>query len=100
MPIFALTTLQKLKQVPAQLWVYLALGVLGLCLVVYAARRLRHLNAIVWIVIGCFVCGLLFFNWVYERNEPKFLTPVVEKIAPFFPSKIDYNKKQNDAPKR
>lgn len=27
------------------------------------------------------------FQWIWERNEPRFLTPYVNLIAPFFPSK-------------
>ena len=30
---------------------------------------------------------LIFFYWVYDRSEPRFLTPVIDKLAPFFPSK-------------
>ena len=39
------------------------------------------------------------FNWIYERNEPAFLTPIVEKIAPFFPAKDSYGAKQKTQPK-
>jgi len=42
---------------------------------------------------------VVFFSWVYNRNEPKFLTPIVEKIAPFFPSAGAYNAKQATSPK-
>jgi hypothetical protein len=47
-----------------------------------------------------FVVGtVVFFSWVYNRNEPKFLTPIIEKIAPFFPSAGAYNAKQQTQPK-
>ena len=26
------------------------------------------------------------FNWIYARNEPKFLTPYIDPIAQFFPT--------------
>ena len=32
-------------------------------------------------------------------SEPKFMTPIVEKIAPFFPSAGAYSSKQQSAPK-
>jgi hypothetical protein len=44
------------------------------------------------------VVSILFFSWVYNRNEPKWLTPVVEKIAPFFPTAGAYNNKQHKGP--
>ena len=47
-----------------------------------------------------FVAGtIVFFSWVYNRNEPKFMTPIVEKIAPFFPSAGSYASKQGTMPK-
>jgi hypothetical protein len=45
------------------------------------------------------VCSVVFFSWVYNRNEPKFMTPIVERIAPFFPSAGAYNAKQQTTPK-
>jgi hypothetical protein len=53
---------------------------------------------VLW-AVGIVVVSSLGFNWVYERNEPKFMTPFVEKIAPFFPSKTSYTTKQQTAPK-
>ena len=31
------------------------------------------------------------FQWIWERNEPRFLTPYVNLIAPFFPGKDAFN---------
>ena len=42
--------------------------------------------------------GLMWFNWVYHRTEPKFLTPIVDRIAPFFPSAGAYETKQTTMP--
>jgi len=42
--------------------------------------------------------GLIFFNWVYHRTEPKFLSPVVDRIAPFFPTAGAYEVKQASPP--
>ena len=36
---------------------------------------------------GIFIAGgLIWFNWIYHRTEPKFLTPLINRIAPFFPA--------------
>jgi hypothetical protein len=51
------------------------------------ARAARHSSA-----------GLIFFNWIYHRNEPKFLTPLVNRIAPFFPAAGAYETKQAGTP--
>ena len=42
--------------------------------------------------------GLIFFNWIYHRTEPKFLTPLVNRIAPFFPSAGAYEVRQTQTP--
>ncbi|MEI6463119.1 MAG: hypothetical protein WCQ89_00255 [Verrucomicrobiota bacterium] len=81
------TALDKLKEVPPEIWTNLALGVLGLLLVVFILRKLANVNkAVLTIVI---VVGLSFlgFNWVYNRGEPEWATPVVEPLSHFFPTK-------------
>jgi len=65
----AQTTLDRLKTVPPAFWGKVGLG-----------------------------GGLLFFNWIYHRSEPKFLTPFVDRIAPFFPTAGAYNAKQATTP--
>ena len=87
MLVFALTTMEKLQQVPRQFWINAAIAILGFILVVYVARRLRQVNIYALIVALGVVLTLAGFNWIYERNEPQFLTPIIDVIAPFFPSK-------------
>ena len=50
-------------------------------------------------LIVLFAVSVIGFNWNYERNEPKWMTPIVEKIAPFFPAKDSYGGKQKTLPK-
>jgi uncharacterized membrane protein YGL010W len=57
------------------------------------------MNKVVLAVIVFVVVVIMGFSWVYERNEPAFLTPLVEKIAPFFPSKGSYGNQQKAGPK-
>lgn len=87
MLVFAITTMEKLEKVPRQFWVNAVIAILGFVLVVYVARRLRQVNIYALIVALGVVLTLAGFNWIYERNEPAFLTPFVEMVAPFFPSK-------------
>jgi hypothetical protein len=44
--------------------------------------------------------GILWFNWIYYRTEPKFLTPLINRIAPFFPTAGAYDAKQATTPVR
>lgn len=95
----AATALEKIKDVPKAFWINLGLAVLLLVALVIVLRKLAAVNKMVLCAVGIVVVSSLGFNWVYERNEPKFMTPFVEKIAPFFPAKTSYQTKQQTAPK-
>jgi hypothetical protein len=80
------TTLDKLKAVPPKFWLIIGGGCLAIVLLVTILRKIAHMNKIFVAIIVALVCALIGFNWIYARNEPKFLTPFVDKIAPWFPS--------------
>lgn len=81
-----LTPLQKLRHVPTETWVNLAIAVIGIVVVVKLWRTLRSINDYAPYMAVCVFCCGTFFYWVYTRTEPAFLTPVVEKLTPFFPT--------------
>jgi hypothetical protein len=94
------TTLQKIEHVPLSFWLKLGAGVLALIIVVILLRKLMHFNKFLLggaLFIGF---GILWFNWIYYRTEPKFLTPLINRIAPFFPSAGAYDAKQATTPIR
>ena len=95
----ATTTLDKLKAIPADVWLKLGAAVLALILVIVILRKVAHMNKLVLTLIVLFALSVVGFNWIYERNEPKWMTPIVEKIAPFFPAKDSYGGKQKTLPK-
>ena len=86
----AVTTMEKLQQVPTRFWVNagltLAIGMVAILLVRHAAR----LNRLVLALIIFLLVTVVGFQWVFERNEPEFMTPYINRIAPYFPAKIDY----------
>jgi lipopolysaccharide export LptBFGC system permease protein LptF len=90
MLLFALTTIEKLKQVPKSFWINILVVVLGLIAAVFVLRKIKQMNKIVIGIILAVVFVLVGFNWIYERNEPKFLSPLVDMIAPFLPAKGSY----------
>ena len=99
MTFFAVTALDKIQTLPREVWLKIAIAVGAFCLTIFLFRRLMKMNKIIASII-VFVAGtIIFFSWVYNRNEPKFLTPIVEKIAPFFPSAGSYASKQGTLPK-
>ena len=99
MLLLAVTAVEKLKTLKPDVWLKIGIGVGGFVLAILLWRWIMKMNKIVAGVIVFVVCTVVFFSWVYNRNEPRFLTPIVNKIAPFFPSAGAYDAKQQSTPK-
>ncbi len=99
MYLFAVTAAEKLQKIPTAFWINVALAVLIIVGVVIVMRKLAGTNKVVLAVLSLIIISVVGFNWIYERNEPKFLTPVVDKLSGFFPTKAGYKAKQQTAPK-
>lgn len=95
----AATALDSLKKVPPMTWLKIAAILAGFVVGIVVLRKIARMNKIVLAVIVFIVVVITGFSWVYERNEPAFLTPIVDKIAPFFPSKGSYGKQSTGGPK-
>ena len=97
------STLDKLRQVPLQTWINLAICVVALVLVVRTWRALKKFNDYAPWFGAALAASFILFYWVYERTEPPFMTPIVEKLTFFMPSKshqqqqIDHIQKNRDA---
>lgn len=99
MLLLAVSALEKAQSMKPEVWLKIGIAILAIVVVVVLYRRIRQMNKVVAGVVVFVVFTVIFFSWVYNRNEPKFLTPVVEKIAPFFPSAGSYDTKQKSTPK-
>ncbi|HTQ30313.1 MAG TPA: hypothetical protein VMI53_03810 [Opitutaceae bacterium] len=98
MLFLAVSALDKMKAVPPRVWLYLLGGIVGFFVVVFVLRKLAGVNKVFLGIITFVICGLVFFNWVYHRSEPAFLTPLVDRIAPFFPSAGAYERSEKTMP--
>jgi amino acid transporter len=94
----AANTLEKIEKIPTAFWLKVGLAVLIVVLAVVILRKLLNVNKFVLGGVLFIAAGLIFFNWIYHRTEPKFLTPLVDRIAPFFPSAGAYEAKQATTP--
>ena len=97
--LLAVTAVEKLKTLPPDVWLKIGIAVAVFVGAIFLFRRIMRMNKIIAGIIVFVVSTVIFFSWVYNRSEPKFLTPIVEKIAPFFPSAGAYNAKQTTTPK-
>jgi hypothetical protein len=93
------TAVDKLKTLPPDVWLKIGIAIVAFVAAILIFRRVMKMNKIVAGVIVFVVGTIVFFNWVYYRKEPKFMTPFINRIAPFFPSAADYASKQGSQPK-
>jgi hypothetical protein len=91
---------EKLQQIPPAFWLKVGAAVLIVVVAVILLRKLAEVNKVVLAVIGLVLFSTLGFSWIYNRNEPAWARPVVEKLAGFFPSKGTYATKQQGVPRR
>lgn len=94
MLLLAVTAVDKLKTLPPEIWMKIAIAIGAFVLAIFLFRRVMKMNKIIAAVIVFVVFTVVFFSWVYNRNEPPFMTPIVQRIAPFFPSAGSYQAKQ------
>jgi hypothetical protein len=99
MIFLAASTLDKIKQIPFAVWWKLGVAVAAVILLIVVLRKVAQVNKVVLTIVVLIVISIVGFSWIYERNEPKVLTPIVDKIAPFFPAKDSYGSKQKTEPK-
>lgn len=98
MLLLAVTALEKIKTLPPAIWMKIAIAIGAFVLTIFLFRRVMKMNKIIASVVVFVVGTVVFFSWVYNRNEPRFMTPLVEKVAPFFPSAGSYASKQGTQP--
>ncbi|MSU50509.1 MAG: hypothetical protein EXS37_15725 [Opitutus sp.] len=81
------TVWEQIRQVPKDTWINIGICVLTVIIIVRLWGVLKKANDFAPYIAAILGSFLIFFYWIYDRSEPRFLTPVVEKLAPFFPSK-------------
>lgn len=91
--------LENLQKIPPAFWLKAGLAVLAIVAVVVLLRKLAQVNKVVLSIVVVVIFSAVGFSWIYERNEPAWATPVVEKLAHLFPSKGSYTNKQQSAPR-
>jgi amino acid transporter len=94
MLFLATSALEKAQSIPPATWLKLGIAVAAIVAVVVVLRAVAKMNKILLGVAVFVTVTIVFFSWVYNRNEPRWMSPVIDKIAPFFPSAGSYQDKQ------
>ncbi len=95
MLFIAASALEKAAQLPKSFWVNVVMAVAGLIIGVMLFQHAAQMNKLVLTLIIFLLITVVGFQWIFERNEPRFLTPTIDKIAPYFPSKFNYENRQS-----
>lgn len=95
MLLFAVTALEAMKDLPPATWIKIGIVVAAIVIVVVIVPKIFKMNKIILGVTVFVACTIVFFSWISQRNEPKFLTPLIDKLVPFFSSDVvrEKNKK-------
>lgn len=83
-------TNEILGNIPDSDWLRFGILLLILLAVLQTVRLVSRVNRSLLIFVFVVGGAGLFFSWVHNRNEPSFLTPAVDVIAPWFPAKLRY----------
>ena len=91
----AATIADHLRHIPMDFWLRLGLGVLTIVVTIILLRKLAHMDKTVLTVVAGLVISVLGFNWIYERNEPHWASPVVDVLSGFLPTKGKVEQKKS-----
>ena len=80
------------EKLPPDFLMKTGIFLLVVLVIVIAVKIYQGSNKIFLSIFLCAVFGVICFSWIYNRNEPAFLTPIIEPLSQFFPTK-DYEKK-------
>ena len=95
----AVTALEAMKELPHDAWVKVGLVIAVVVILAIVIPKVFKMNKIILGVI-VFVTGTIVLStWVTQRNEPKFLTPLIDSIVPFFSSDVVRAKQEKKLPK-
>lgn len=91
----AATFADHLRHIPMDFWLRIGVGILAVIVVITVLRKVAHMDKTVLTIVAGVVVTILGFNWIYERNEPTWASPVVSVVAGFLPTKGKIEQKKS-----
>jgi len=71
---------------PANFWLKVLAVIAVLFILSVVFKKIIQVSQIVFVLALLAVAGVVMVKWVRERDEPPFMTPVVNFVASFFPA--------------
>lgn len=76
----AVTALEAAQALPASHWRGIALAAGALVLAVCLGRQAARVNRMILATAGFVALSTLCLTWLQERNEPRLLSPVFDRV--------------------
>jgi hypothetical protein len=90
MLLFAVNIIHQLKALPRKDVINFGLGLLVVLVLIILIKVAAKMNKFILGIVVVVMIMIVLSTWVYERNEPKFLSPFIDAIAPIFPARLKY----------
>lgn len=91
----AATTIERMQKIPKEFWLKMGTAVLAIVVLVIVLRKVAKMNKLILGIVVGLVVVIVGFNWIYERNEPSWASPVVNWLGGFFPTKGKIEQKKS-----
>lgn len=89
---FATSLLAQIDAETSRLWIHIGLAalVVGTVLII-----LWRMSRIILTLLALGVVAYVGYTWCYERTEPRFMSPIIDVIAPHLPAIGEKTKPSN-----
>jgi hypothetical protein len=84
MPPLILANVENLAGRPVEFWVRALLIIVGLFVLFWILEKLFKTSRLILSIALLVVIVMIGYNWIHHRNEPAFMTPVIDLLAPVF----------------
>ena len=76
--------LRNYLEMPADVWVKILIAAVVLLLVLVVLKKLAHIGQFIVVCVVFVAVAVIGYKWVRYRDEPEFMTPIVDFAASFF----------------
>ncbi len=79
-----LANVENLAGRPVEFWVKALFIIVGLFVLFWILEKLFKTSRLILSIALLVVIVMIGYNWIHHRNEPEFMTPVIDILAPVF----------------
>jgi hypothetical protein len=84
MSLLILANVENFAGRPVEFWVKALFIIVGLFVLFWILEKLFKTSRLILSIALLIVIVMIGYNWIQHRNEPAFMTPVIDILAPVF----------------